>query len=52
MGKNLDTLGETVVENTKDKIAQRFPISGGFTAQSKVDDDLEKLEVVHDIPGP
>ena len=52
VGKNLDTVGKTVVDTAKDKLVPKFPVRGGFTATSKVDDDLEKLEVVHDIPGP
>ena len=52
VGKNLDTVGQTFVDTAKDKLVHRLPVRGGFTASSKVDDGLEKLEVVHNIPGP
>ena len=52
VGKNLDTVGQTFVDTAKGKLVPKFPVRGGFIASSKVDDGLEKLEVVHDIPGP
>ena len=52
VGKSLDEFGETFVDAAKNKIVLPKSFNKDFTVLNRVDDALDQLDVVHNIPGP
>ena len=52
VGKSIDEFGETFVDAAKNKIVLPKSFNKDFTVLNRVDDGLDRLDVVHNIPGP